>query len=58
MSVVYLWWLVGTDLRYTVCAIIERLCVLCIMSFKSLVLDVDDNCAFVVHHMMQWWKEL
>lgn len=53
MSVVHLWWSVGTDLRYTVCAMIECLCVLCIVSFKSLVLDVDDNCAFVINHMMQ-----
>lgn len=53
MSVVHLWWSVGIDLRYTVCAIIECLYVLCVISFKSLVLDVDDNCAFVIRHMMQ-----
>jgi hypothetical protein len=35
MSVAYLWWSVGTDVRYTVCASIECLCVLCIVSIKN-----------------------
>ena len=47
---VYLWWSVGTDLRCTVCASVECLCVLWIVRFKSLVLDFDDNCAFVINH--------